>query len=77
MDQSSKSNPVQKYFARPSRERLSEAVQAVLDSGAIQESYEMAGDFSRRANEALDVLPDLEDRETLRDLTTFILERRT
>jgi geranylgeranyl pyrophosphate synthase len=77
MDQSSKSNPVQKYFARPSRERLSEAVQAVLDSGAIQESYEMARDFSRRANEALDVLPDLEDRETLRDLTTFILERRT
>jgi geranylgeranyl pyrophosphate synthase len=77
MDQSSKSNPVQKYFARPSRERLSEAVQAVLDSGAIQESYEMARDFSRRANEALDVLPDLEDRETLRDLITFILERRT
>jgi geranylgeranyl pyrophosphate synthase len=77
MDQSSKSNPVQKYFARPSRERLSEAVQAVLDSGAIQESYEMARDFSRRANESLDVLPDLEDRETLRDLTTFILERRT
>jgi len=77
MDRSPKSNPVQKYFARPSRERLAEAVQAVLDSGVIEESYEMARDFSRRANDALDVLPDLEDRETLRDLTDYILDRRT
>jgi heptaprenyl diphosphate synthase len=77
MDRSPKSNPVQKYFARPSRERLAEAVQAVLDSGVIEESYEMARDFSRRANEALAVLPDLEDRQTLRDLTEYILERRS
>jgi len=77
MDRSPKSNPVQKYFARPSRERLAEAVQVVLDSGVIEESYEMARDFSRRANDALDVLPDLEDRETLRDLTDYILDRRT
>ena len=77
MDRSPKSNPVQKYFARPSRERLAEAVQAVLDSGVIEESYEMARDFSRRANHALDVLPDLEDRETLHDLTDYILDRRT
>jgi geranylgeranyl pyrophosphate synthase len=77
MDGSPKSNPVQKYFARPTRERLAEAVQAVLDSGAIEESYDMARDFSRRANNALDVLPDLEDRQTLRDLTDYILDRRT
>ena len=77
MDRSPKSNPVQKYFARPSRDRLAEAVQAVHDSGAIEESYEMSRDFSRRANEALAVLPDLEDRQTLCDLTTYILERRT
>jgi len=77
MDRSPKSNPVQKYFARPSRERLAEAVQATLDSGVIEESYELARDFSRRANDALDVLPDLEDRQTLRDLTDYILDRRT
>ena len=77
MDGSPKSNPVQKYFARPTRERLAEAVQAVLDSGAIEESYDMARDFSGRANDALDVLPDLEDRQTLRDLADYILDRRT
>ena len=77
MDGSPKSNPVQKYFARPTRERLAEAIQAVLDSGAIEESYDMARDFSGRANDALDVLPDLEDRQTLRDLADYILDRRT
>src|SRR5438874_2577090 len=77
MDRSPKSNPIQKYFTRPSRERLAEAIQAVLEFGVIQESYEMARDFSQRANEALDLLPDLEDRQTLRDLTDYILDRRT
>ncbi len=77
MDGSPKSNPVQKYFARPTRERLAEAVQAVLDSGAIEESYDMARDLSGRANYALNVLPDLEDRQTLRDLADYILDRRT
>jgi heptaprenyl diphosphate synthase len=76
MDRSAKSNPVQKYFTRPSRERLADAVQAVLDSGAIEESYEMARNFSQRATEALEGLPDLEDRQTLRDLATYILDRR-
>ena len=77
MDHSPKANPVQKYFARPGKERLTQAVDAVLDSGAIQESHEMARDFARRAVEVLDVLPDLEDRQTLRDLTEYILDRRS
>jgi hypothetical protein len=37
----------------------------------------MAKDFSRRAVEALSVLPDLGDRQTLEDLTVYILERRS
>ena len=36
----------------------------------------MARDFARRAVEALGVLPDLGDRQTLGDLTEYILERR-
>jgi heptaprenyl diphosphate synthase/octaprenyl-diphosphate synthase len=77
MDPSPKVNPVQKYFARPGKERLTQAVDAVLDSGAIQESHEMARDFASRAVEALNPLPDLGDRETLRDLTEYILDRRS
>jgi geranylgeranyl pyrophosphate synthase len=37
----------------------------------------MARDFARRAVEALNVLPDLGDRQTLQDLTEYILDRRT
>ena len=77
LERSPKSNPVQKYFSRPNPERLTQAVRAVLDSGAVEESYEMARDFCRRANDALSILPDLDDRQTLRDLTEYILERRT
>ena len=76
MDRSQKNNAVQKYFARPGRDRLAQAVQSVLDSGVAEESYEMARDFAKRARDALGVLPDLGDRQTLEDLTTYILERR-
>ena len=77
MDRAPKNNAVQKYFARPARDRLALAVQSVLDSGVAEESYEMAKDFCRRAVEALNVLPDLDDRRTLEDLTGYILDRRT
>jgi heptaprenyl diphosphate synthase/octaprenyl-diphosphate synthase len=77
MDRSPKANPVQKYFARPGKERLTQAVDAVLDSGVIHESYDMARDFARRAVKAVEVLPDLNDRQTLRDLTEYILGRRS
>ena len=76
MDRSQKNNAVQRYFARPARDRLAQAVQSVLDSGVAEESYEMAKDFCARARDALSVLPDIGDRQTLEDLTTYILERR-
>lgn len=77
LERSPRSNPVQKYFTRPTRERLAQAVEFVLDSGVTEESYEMARDFCRRANEALGVLPDIGDRQTLEELAGYILERRT
>ena len=76
MDRSQKNNAVQRYFARPARDRLAQAVQSVLDSGVAEESYEMAKDFCARARDALGVLPDIGDRQTLEDLTSYILERR-
>jgi len=76
MDRSQKNNAVQRYFARPARDRLAQAVQSVLDSGVAEESYEMAKDFCARARDSLGVLPDLADRQTLEELTAYILERR-
>jgi geranylgeranyl pyrophosphate synthase len=72
-----KSNPVQKYFTRPTKERLAQAVEMVRDYDIAQESYDMAGDFCRRAVAALEVLPDGSDRQTLVELTNYILERRS
>jgi geranylgeranyl pyrophosphate synthase len=70
-------NPVQKYFAKPGKERLAQAVEMIRDLGIAEESYEMARDFCKRANEAISVLPDGPDRGTLTELTEYILERRS
>jgi geranylgeranyl pyrophosphate synthase len=70
-------NPVTKYFAEPSDDALAAAVEAVRSSGCLEESFEMARDFTRRAVDALSVLPDGPDRQTLASLADYILERRS
>ncbi len=70
-------NPVQKYFAKPGKDRLAQAVEMIRGLGIAEESYEMARDFCNRANEAISVLPDGPDRATLTELTEYILERRS
>ena len=77
MERHPTSNPVQKYFARPSRERLAQAVALIRDSDVPQESYDMARSFCRRAADSLAVLPDTPDRQTLSYLTDSVLERRS
>ncbi len=77
MERQPKSNPVQKYFSRPTKDRLAQAVDMVRASGILEESYDMARDFCRRARDAIAVLPDNGDRQTLADLTDYILERRS
>jgi heptaprenyl diphosphate synthase/octaprenyl-diphosphate synthase len=70
-------NPVKHYFEEPGDAALASAVAAIKDSGSLDESVEMARDFSRRAVEALSVLPDNPDRRTLAELASYILERRS
>jgi geranylgeranyl pyrophosphate synthase len=70
-------NPVSRYFDKPGDAALIDAVAAIKDSGSLDESFEMARDFSRRAMDALSVLPDNADRETLAELAAYILERRS
>jgi geranylgeranyl pyrophosphate synthase len=70
-------NPVEKYFARPGKDRLAQAVKMISDLGIAEESYQMARDFCARANEAISVLPDGPDRQTLTELTDYILDRRS
>jgi heptaprenyl diphosphate synthase/octaprenyl-diphosphate synthase len=70
-------NPVQRYFEKPGKGRLHQAVEMIRDLGIAEESYQMARDFCARANEAISVLPDGPDRRTLEELTEYILERRS
>ena len=77
MERYPKDNPVQKFFARPRKELLTQAVEMVRASDIPQESYEMARSFCARAHEALSVLPDGPARQALYNLTDYILERRS
>lgn len=77
MERRPNANPVERYFARPTKERLAAAVSTVRNSGALEESRLMAEDFSRRAVEAISVLPDTADRRTLVELAAYILTRRS
>ena len=77
MDRYPKDNPVERYFARPSKERLMQAVEMIRESDIGEESYAIARDLCRQAQEALTILPDAPARQTLLDLTDYILERRS
>jgi geranylgeranyl pyrophosphate synthase len=77
MERYPRGNPVQKFFARPRKELLTQAVEMVRESDIPQESYEMARSFCARAHEALSVLPDGPARQALYNLTDYVLERRS
>ena len=77
MERAPGDNPVQKYFARPTVERLARAVETVRTSEIAEESYAMARGFCSRENTALAPLPDNQDRQTLLELTDYILDRRS
>jgi len=77
MDRAPGDNPVARYFDKPGDNALAAAVTAVVESGSIDESNAMARDFTRRAVEALAVLPDGGDKQTLESLADYILERRS
>lgn len=72
-------NPIKKFFAarRDRQTRLRDALDAIIGSDVIEASYGMAQDYVRRANEAIDFLPTSETKDTLLELGTYVLERRS
>ena len=71
------SNPVQAYLGERTSQRLDEAIEAVRSSGVLDDSYQMARDFCDRAIESLTPIDDTADRQTMIDLTNYILERKS
>ena len=72
-------NPIKKFFtARRERHlRLQEAIGAILASDVIDASMEIARDYVRRANAAIDFLPASEAKECLIELGEYVLTRRS
>ncbi len=77
MERDPESNPVSSYLSKRSPDRLAAAVEAIRQSDIPAESYRMAREFCQRALDAISGLPNNADRQTLAELTEYILERRS
>jgi geranylgeranyl pyrophosphate synthase len=78
MERYPQDNPVGKLFSQRRRqEHLSQAVEMIRSSDIPQESYNMAAGFGRQAEEALAALPGNQERDTLRDIVHYVLDRRS
>jgi len=72
-------NPIKKFFTarRDRHARLQEAIDAIVASDVIEASMDIARDYIRRANAAIDFLPASEAKECLVELGQYVLERRS
>ena len=70
-------NPVATLFRDGEADgNLQRAVEMVQNSGIITDATSIAADFSRRAIEALDTLPDNTYKRSLVELARYVMERR-
>lgn len=72
-------NPIKKFFtARRDREaRLQEAIAMIRGSEVLEASMDMARDYIRRANEAIDPLPENDAKRSLHEIGEYILNRKS
>ena len=69
-------NPMKEVFQGENRqENMKLAIELVRNSPIIQECYKVALDYCSRACENLDLLPDNLSRQTLAELTNYVLNR--
>lgn len=70
-------NPIPALFEQPQNDAyLRRAIEMVLNSSAIEESYAMAEDFCRKALDSLMTLPQNPSRDSLEELVHYVLTRR-
>ncbi len=79
MERSPDDNPVKRFFGDggDKDEQLAAAIFAVQNSDILEAAYKVAQDFSSRAIDALQVLPDTPDRTALVDIAEHVLARRS
>ncbi len=78
MERSPRDNPVVKLFKnRRRQEYVTQAIEMILASDIIPESYDVARDFHDRAIAALEPLPDGPAKTALIDIADYVMERRS
>ena len=72
-------NPIKRFFtARRERHlRLQEAIGAILASDVIEASMDIARDYIRRANAAIEFLPPSDAKDCMLELGEYVLTRRS
>ena len=72
-----KDNPVKRLFNnRDEQENVKLAIEAVRNSSIIEECYQVAADYGDKACRNLKLLPDKTSRQSLFELTDFIIRRK-
>jgi geranylgeranyl pyrophosphate synthase len=72
-----KDNPVKRLFAGGNKkENMTKAIEMVRNSNIIQECFDVATDYQRKACKDLKKLPDVKERELLMNLADYIVTRR-
>lgn len=72
-----KDNPIKRFFlAKRDREsRLEDAIAMIREAGVLETSMDMARDYVRRANDAINILPDTDSRRCMIALGQYVLTR--
>jgi geranylgeranyl pyrophosphate synthase len=77
MEQHPEDNPIKEMLAgRDREENLKRAIESIRNSAIIAESYAIARDFSARACQALQALPDSPPRRALLQLADYVIQRQ-
>ncbi len=78
MERYPEDNPVKRLFGNRKRgEHLAQAIDMIVNSDIISESYRIAHDFGDRAASALEPLPEAPARTSLAEISDYVLDRRS
>ena len=69
-------NPVKRLFQNGDKqENIKLAIELIRDSSIVQECYKVASDYSAKARQSLDLLPNNGSRQALAELANYVVKR--
>jgi len=77
MERHPANNPVQRMFETGDKSNIAKAIEMVLDSTIIDDCYKTASEYSKRACENLNQLPQTVSRNALYELADYVVKQGT